>query len=86
MQFNISCALIGTVWFRKSYPCKDYVIVVLLMAGLVVFITGRGSSPESTTQGNHNEFLILIYPVVNNICDYYCLRDENKYDMKVVNF
>jgi len=43
--------LIGTVWFRRSYPMKDYIIVVLLMLGLFVFISGKGTSPESTTIG-----------------------------------
>jgi hypothetical protein len=44
--------LIGVVWFRKSYPARDYAVVLLLVLGLYVFITGDlDSAPHSTGTG-----------------------------------
>jgi len=39
--------LIGLVWFRKSYPVRDYIVVALLVLGLYVFMNGDAkASPK----------------------------------------
>jgi len=41
--------LIGLVWFRKSYPVRDYIVVALLVLGLYVFMNGDAkASPKGT--------------------------------------
>ena len=43
---------IGITWFRKTYPRRDYIVVVLLMLGLYVFINGDATaSPQGTGLG-----------------------------------
>jgi hypothetical protein len=44
--------IIGLVWFRKSYPMRDFIVVALLVFGLYIFITGDATaSPQSTKLG-----------------------------------
>jgi hypothetical protein len=44
--------IIGVCWLKKSYPLRDYAVVVLLVLGLYVFITGDlDSAPHSTGKG-----------------------------------
>lgn len=44
--------LIGTFWFRKSYPLHDYIAVVLLVIGIYTFIDGdMRISPTGTSLG-----------------------------------
>ena len=41
--------LIGLVWFRKSYPVRDYIVVALLVLGLYVFMNGDAkASPKGS--------------------------------------
>jgi hypothetical protein len=56
--------ILGVCWFGKSYPLRDYIVVFLLIAGLVIFITGDmrvGSRPECTSLG-------ICYVVLSMIC------------------
>jgi hypothetical protein len=44
--------IIGLLWFRKTYPLRDYIVVALLVLGLYIFITGDATaSPQSTKLG-----------------------------------
>jgi len=44
--------LIGTFWFRKSYPLHDYIAVILLVIGIYTFIDGdMRKSPTGTSFG-----------------------------------
>lgn len=44
--------IIGLLWFKKTYPMRDYIVVALLVCGLYVFITGDATaSPQSTKLG-----------------------------------
>lgn len=44
--------IIGITWFRKSYPTRDYIVVILLVLGLYIFIASDNSaSPKSTQWG-----------------------------------
>lgn len=44
--------IIGACWLKKSYPWRDYVVVILLVLGLYVFITGDlQNAPHSTGWG-----------------------------------
>ena len=44
--------VIGTFWFRKSYPLHDYVAVILLVIGIYTFIEGdMRISPTGTSIG-----------------------------------
>ena len=44
--------LIGLCWFRKSYPSRDYIVVLLLVLGLYVFMNGDAkASPQGTGYG-----------------------------------
>jgi hypothetical protein len=47
--------LIGIVWFRKTYPVRDYLVVLLLVIGLYLFINGDSSNanamPSCTSLG-----------------------------------
>eukprot|EP01034_Spumella_vulgaris_P034609 gene34609-42692_t len=44
--------IIGVTWFRRSYPMRDYFVVLLLVAGLYVFIaTDSAETPTSTSLG-----------------------------------
>lgn len=40
--------IIGVCWFHKSYPLRDYLVVLLLIMGLYIFITGESFIPSST--------------------------------------
>ncbi|RYY86529.1 hypothetical protein EON63_05560, partial [archaeon] len=43
---------LGVCWFKKSYPFRDYLVVLLLLAGLYIFITSDlNSTPHSTYTG-----------------------------------
>lgn len=51
--------IIGITWFRKTYPIRDYIVVVLLILGLYIFITSdHSASPQSTKLG-------IIYVVIS---------------------
>jgi hypothetical protein len=44
--------IVGILWFKKSYPTRDYVVVALLVIGLYVFMNGdASSSPQGTGYG-----------------------------------
>ena len=44
--------LIGLCWFGKSYPPRDYLVVLLLVLGLYVFMNGDAkASPKGTGYG-----------------------------------
>ncbi len=44
--------IIGLLWFKKTYPMRDYIVVLLLVLGLYVFVTGDATaSPQSTKLG-----------------------------------
>jgi hypothetical protein len=44
--------IIGLFWFRRSYPLRDYFVVILLVVGLYVFVNAdSNSSPEGTKYG-----------------------------------
>ena len=50
---------IGITYLKKTYPVRDYIVVVLLVLGLYVFIAGDASeSPSSTRLG-------IIYVVIS---------------------
>lgn len=43
---------LGLFWFRKTYPIRDYIVVLLLIFGLYIFITSDNRNrPECTTLG-----------------------------------
>jgi adenosine 3'-phospho 5'-phosphosulfate transporter B3 len=58
---------LGIVWFKKTYPLKDYIVVGLLLCGLYVFITDTTSQkahhntrPECTPLGIFYVILSMI--------------------------
>jgi hypothetical protein len=54
--------IIGLVWFRKSYPLRDYLVVILLILGLYIFIAfDKTSSPQGTGLG-------ILYVSLSMLC------------------
>lgn len=41
--------LIGITWFRKRYPPRDYFVVILLVVGLYVFMSGDATAQPTGT-------------------------------------
>jgi drug/metabolite transporter (DMT)-like permease len=42
---------IGTFILHKKYPRRDYIVVVLLVIGLYIFISGNSKQPEASSYG-----------------------------------
>jgi solute carrier family 35 (adenosine 3'-phospho 5'-phosphosulfate transporter), member B3 len=42
---------IGTFILRKKYPIRDYVVVMLLVIGIYIFISGNSKQPEASSYG-----------------------------------
>ena len=42
---------IGSVWLRRRYPLRDYIVCLLLMVGLFVFISGNRKQPDASSYG-----------------------------------
>lgn len=54
--------LIGLLWFHKSYPLRDYIVVILLVIGLYIFLNGESNvSPQGTQIG-------IIYVIIAMLC------------------
>ena len=53
--------IIGVLWFHKSYPIRDYFVVVLFVIGLYVFITGDNDDDNDPTEVPSATILGLFY-------------------------
>jgi adenosine 3'-phospho 5'-phosphosulfate transporter B3 len=42
---------IGTFILRKKYPVRDYIVVMLLVIGIYIFISGNSKQPEASSYG-----------------------------------
>jgi drug/metabolite transporter (DMT)-like permease len=72
--------ILGVCWFGKSYPLRDYIVVFLLIAGLVIFITGDmrvGSRPECTSLGIFYVVLSMICSAAIPMIQEYCIVTYN---------
>jgi len=70
--------IIGLLWFKKSYPPRDYIVVVLLVFGLYVFITGDATaSPQSTKLGIFYVVLSLFGSAAIPMIQEHCMLTYN---------
>lgn len=44
---------IGVVWMKKTYPLRDYLVVILLIIGLYIFITDASQSVSAASNAIH---------------------------------
>ena len=42
---------IGSIWLRRTYPLRDYIVCILLMIGSLVFISGNRKQPDASSYG-----------------------------------
>ena len=42
---------IGSIWLRRTYPLRDYIVCILLMIGSFVFISGNRKQPDASSYG-----------------------------------
>lgn len=54
--------IIGVCWFRKSYPLRDYIVVLLLIIGLYIFVLSDMNDGEHhNTESPHGTFIGICY-------------------------
>lgn len=70
--------MIGVCYLRKTYPLRDYFVVVLLVLGLYIFITGDAkSSPQSTSLGIFYVVLSMLGSAGVPMIQEYCIQTYN---------
>lgn len=78
--------LIGTFILRKKYPIRDYVVVMLLVIGIYIFISGNSKQPEASNYGIFLVVLSLIMAASIPMFQEYCMSKYHSDPKEMVFF
>jgi adenosine 3'-phospho 5'-phosphosulfate transporter B3 len=77
---------IGTIFMRKKYPWRDYMVVFLLILGLYIFLSGNSKQPQANIYGifviTVSLFLGAAVPMVQE----HCMHTYNSEPLEMVYF